>query len=91
MIKEKKLFFLLKAYKLYNPNTNKFIIIYIVIFYEIKFWTRCNHGVKQNIPMDLDGENKKKKEKSMEDAPQLINDQSILNDHQLNRVKKKKV
>ena len=41
--------------------------------------------------MDLDGENKKKKKNSMEDAPQLINDQSILNDHQLNRVKKKKV
>ena len=60
---EKKLLIIIKKLinYIYNPYTNKFIIIHIVIFYEIKFWTRCNHGVKQNIPIDLDGENDKKK------------------------------
>jgi len=37
-----------------------------------------NNGVKQNILVNLDGENNEKKEKPMDRAPQRVNDQSTL-------------
>jgi len=53
----------LKAYKLYNPNTKKIVISWDHFFYEVDFWTWSNNGVKKNIIVDLDGDNKKKQKK----------------------------
>jgi hypothetical protein len=47
----------LKAYKLYNPNTKKLLLM------KLNFELEVIMVLKKNIIVDLDGDNKKKKQK----------------------------
>ena len=47
-----------KAYKLYNPNTMKIVISRDVVFDEKGTWSWKQNGVKENIPVDFDDDEK---------------------------------
>ena len=47
-----------KAYKLFNPSTMKIIISRDVVFDEKNTWTWKQNGVKENIPVDFDDDEK---------------------------------
>ena len=47
-----------KAYKLYNPSTMKIVISRDVVFDEKSTWSQKQNGVKENIPVDFDDDEK---------------------------------
>ena len=47
-----------KAYKLYNPSTTKIVISRDVVFDEKGTWSWKQNGVKENIPIDFDDDEK---------------------------------
>ena len=47
-----------KAYKLYNPSTMKVVISRDVVFDEKSTWSQKQNGVKENIPVDFDDDEK---------------------------------
>nr|CAN63536.1 hypothetical protein VITISV_002860 [Vitis vinifera] len=48
----------LKAYKLYNPSTMKIVLSRDVVFDEKDTWSWKQNGVKENIPVDFDDDEK---------------------------------
>ena len=47
-----------KAYKLYNPSTMKIVISHDVVFDEKSTWSYKQNGVKEDIPVDFDDDEK---------------------------------
>ena len=47
-----------KAYKLYNPSTMKVVISRDVVFDEKSTWSQKQNGVKENILVDFDDDEK---------------------------------